>query len=261
MSVFTLLSLWLVPLAASQPAPDTAAAGAQPAASQPAPAASQPAPAASQPAAPATPENKDHVAAVKQSLQSSMAALRQYQWIETTIVSMKGEEKSRTQNNCAYGPDGKVQKTPLAPAAEEEKKKGLRGKAVEKKKGEISDAVKEAMALIKQYVPPDPARIQAAKVGGRVMVSTPDPAGQIHVVIKDYLKAGDSITMDVNAASDRIAGVTVATFTEKKDPVGLKLTYGALEDGTLYPAKTQLDIPSQNLMLGTENASYKKIGT
>jgi hypothetical protein len=51
---------------------------------------------------------KDHAAAVKESLQKSLAALRQYQWVETTTVSMKGEEKSRTQNNCYYGADGKV---------------------------------------------------------------------------------------------------------------------------------------------------------
>ena len=48
-----------------------------------------------------------------------MAALRQYQWLETTVVSLKGEEKSRTQNNCVYRADGKVQKTPVvAPAPE-----------------------------------------------------------------------------------------------------------------------------------------------
>jgi hypothetical protein len=247
MSVFALLSLGLVPLAASQPTPDTAAAGAQPAAVQPPP--------------PAAPEKKDHVTAVKQSLQSGMAAMRQYQWIETTIVSMKGEEKSRTQNNCVYGPDGKLQKTPLAPPAEVEKKGGLRGKVAEKKKGEISDATKEAMALMKQYVPPDPARIEAAKVAGRVLVSVPDPAGLVHVVIKDYMKAGDSITLDVNAASDRLSGVTVATFTEKKEPVGLKIMFDAMADGTIHPAKTQLDIPSQNLTIATENSNYKKAGT
>lgn len=36
---------------------------------------------------------KDHVAAVKESLQKSMVTLRQYEWVETTAVSMKGEEK------------------------------------------------------------------------------------------------------------------------------------------------------------------------
>jgi hypothetical protein len=242
---FALLSLCLVQPAASQPPADSTAGIKEPAAPPPAESA---------------PAKKDHVTAIKESFQTSMAALRQYQWIETTIVSLKGEEKSRTQNNCSYGPDGKVLKTPLAPKAEEEKKGGLRGKAVEKKKGEISDATKEAIALVKQYVPPDPALIQAAKTAGRVMVSSPDPAGIVRVVIKDYKKAGDSFTLEVKGATDQIAGLAIATFTEKKDPVGLKVGFGTLPDGTIHAAKIQLEVPAQNLAVTIENSNYKKAG-
>lgn len=206
---------------------------------------------------------KDHAAAVKESLQNSMAALRQYEWVETTAVSLKGEEKSRTENSCYYGADGKLQKTPVAaPAADTGKKKrGVRGKVVENKKEEISDAVKEAVALVKQYVPPDPARIQAAKDAGRVTVTQPDPNGQVQLVIADYLKPGDSLTLDVNAASDQISGVTIATFTDSaKDAVGLQVTYGSFADGTVYPAKIQLDIAAQKLAVAIENSGYKKLG-
>jgi hypothetical protein len=44
----------------------------------------------------------ERAAAIKQSLQKSMQQLRQYQWTETTVVSLKGEEKARTQNSCSY---------------------------------------------------------------------------------------------------------------------------------------------------------------
>ena len=44
-------------------------------------------PAAAQaPPAPAAPA-KDHGTAIKENLQKSLAALRQYQWVETTVVS------------------------------------------------------------------------------------------------------------------------------------------------------------------------------
>ena len=61
----------------------------------------------------AQPAPEERVAAIKQSLQESMAALRQYEWVETTIVSLKGEEKSRAQKRCYYGADGKIQKIAL----------------------------------------------------------------------------------------------------------------------------------------------------
>jgi hypothetical protein len=219
-------------------------------------------PAAAQQPPDAAAAKKDHADAIKDSLQKSMAALRQYQWVETTAVSLKGEEKSRTQNSCAYLPDGKVLKTPLSAPAQEAGKqpRGVKGKVVENKKEEISDAAKEAVALVKQYVPPDPARIQAAKAAGRVSVTPPDAAGQVRIVIKDYLKPGDSLTLDLNAATDRIAGMTVATFTDKKDPVGLKVAWGALAEGWVYPAKIQLDVPAQKLGVAVENSDYKKIG-
>jgi hypothetical protein len=220
-------------------------------------------PAATSPPPDATAAKKDHAAAVKESLQKSMAALRQYKWVETTIVSMKGEEKSRTQVSCAYLPDGKISKTPLSPAPPPETGKqprGVKGKVVEGKKEEISEAAKEAVGLVKQYVPPDPAKIQAAKAAGKLTVTPPDASGQVRMAIKDYLKPGDSLTFDVNAATDRIAGMQVATFTDKKDPVGLKVGWGTLPDGTLYPAKTQLDITSQKMTVAIENSGYTKIG-
>jgi hypothetical protein len=208
----------------------------------------------------AAPEKKDHVAAVKESLQKSMAALRKYEWIETTVVSLKGEEKSRAQKNCYYDVAGKLQKIPLS-ATEEKKKGGLRGKAQKNKKEELSDATKEAVGLVKQYVPPDPARIQAAKEESRLSVTPPNSKGEVRLVIKDYLKPGDSLTLDVNAATDRIQGVTIATLTDKeKDAVGLKVAFGAFPDGTVYPEKIQLDVASQKLAIAIENSGYKKMG-
>src|SRR6476619_1347866 len=62
------------------------------------------------------------VAALKESLAKNQAALKQYSWVETTVISMKGEVKKQQQKQCAYGPDGKVQKTPIgeqAPKAKE----------------------------------------------------------------------------------------------------------------------------------------------
>ena len=48
----------------------------------------------------ATPAVQEHVATLKATLAASQAALRQYEWIETTIVLFKGEEKSRKQHRC-----------------------------------------------------------------------------------------------------------------------------------------------------------------
>ncbi len=214
---------------------------------------------AQQPAAPAA--GTDHVAAIKQSLQQSAAALRQYQWVETTTVSMKGEQKSQTQANCYWGADGVLQKTPVTAPPPEKKKRGLRGKAAENKKEEISDATTEATALVKQYVPPDPALIQAAKDTGRLTLTPPDPTGKVVVVIKDYRKPGDSLTIVLNVATSSLASLAVATYTDSaKDAVKLNVTFGTLADGTVYQPAIQLDVASQSLGIAIQNTGYKKLG-
>ena len=51
------------------------------------------------------------LAAVKQAAAENKQKIRQYQWIETTQLTLKGDAKPPTKNSCLYGPDGKVQKT------------------------------------------------------------------------------------------------------------------------------------------------------
>src|SRR5882672_2655756 len=50
-----------------------------------------------------TPSPQDRAAAIKQSLAQNQAALRQYTWIETTEISLKGEVKKQEQKQCSYG--------------------------------------------------------------------------------------------------------------------------------------------------------------
>ena len=205
----------------------------------------------------------DPVAAVKQSLQTSMAALRQYEWVETTVISVKGDEKARKQNSCRYGADGKVQKTPIGGADEGggKKPRGIKGRVAKKKKAEMTESMQEAVGLIKQYVPPDPERIEAAKQAGKLSVTPPNDKGMVHVVIKDYLKEGDSVSIDLNAAQGLLSGMGISTYTNKeKNAVDLKVSMGTLTDGTIYPAKTQLDVAAENLSVVTENSGYQKIG-
>lgn len=226
------------------------------------PLAAQQAPAAAPAPAPAT--GADHVAAVKQSLQQSAAAIRQYEWVESTAVSVKGDVKSQKQAKCYYGADGKLQKTPLAgePAGDARQPRGVRGRVAENKKEELSASMQEAVALVKQYVPPDPARIQAAKDAGRLSLTPPDAQGRVRLAITDYLKPGDKLTIDLNAAADRVSGLKVSTFTDSaKDAVGMTVAFGALSDGTVYASTVDLEVAAQQLAVKVENSGYRKLGS
>jgi hypothetical protein len=45
-------------------------------------------------------QQEDKVAAFKLSLEANAKLQKQYKWVETTVISVKGEEKSRVQKQC-----------------------------------------------------------------------------------------------------------------------------------------------------------------
>ena len=141
-------------------------------------------PAAGRPAAqsPATPDQV--VAALKQNLAESQKRLRQYEWIETTVISLKGEEKSRKQQRVYYGADGKLTKLPMGEPHLRQRPGGggrrggrVKEQVVENKKNEMQEYMEKAATLIHQYVPPSPERIQKAKDAGNVKL-LPQPEGK-----------------------------------------------------------------------------------
>ncbi len=118
-------------------------------------------------------ELQQKVAAAKQAAAQNAQALRAYTWVEKTEIVVKGEVKNTKIESCRYAPDGTVQKTPLtAPPPPPEKKRGLKGRVIEKKTEEMKAEMQAAVALVHQYVPPSPEKIQAAMGAGRGL---PDP--------------------------------------------------------------------------------------
>ena len=198
---------------------------------------------------------------LKATMQASQVVLKQYEWVETTVISLKGEEKSRKQERCYYGADGQLTKVLLTAPAPEEKKRGLRGKIAEKKKEELTDYMKQAVALVKTYVPPSPARIQAAKDAGKVSIEVLEPGKRARLNFSGYEKTGDNLGVEVDLTSNRPLGVKVATYLEDaKDKVTLDVRMGQLNDGTTYASDITLSAPAKNLTVAVQNSGYRKSG-
>jgi len=215
----------------------------------------------------AQPAPAERVAAIKQSFTESATALREFEWIETTILEFKGEEKSRTQKRCYYGADGKVQKLPIEGAAQPAAQSGGRGgrrggrvvqRVVENKKDEITEYMEKAAATIHTYLPPDPAAIQAAKDAGRVTM-TPLAEGRARVAFADFVKPSDALSVDLDLANNRIVAIAVTTYVEEPDEhVGLAVTFGTLTGGITYQQEVVLDAPAKNVKVTIQNSGHRK---
>jgi hypothetical protein len=213
------------------------------------------------------PAPAERVAALKQSLQQSQANLRKYEWIETTIISLKGEEKSRKQQRCFYGADGKLQKLPIAapeaPAADSGRgRRGgrLKERIVENKKDEIQEYMERAVGLVHQYVPPKPEAVDSAKQAGRIALS-PAPGGRASLQFKDFIKAGDMLGVEIDNATNALAGLFVNSYLdEPADVVALNVEFGALADGTNYASQVTLDAKAKNVRVVIQNSGYRPVG-
>jgi len=187
--------------------------------------------------------------------------LKQYEWIETTVVSLKGDEKSRKQNRCYYGADGGVTKVALTAPPPEKKKRGLRGKIAASKKEELTDYMKQAVALVKSYVPPTPVQIQAAKDAGKVSVDILQRGKRARLNFRDYYKPDDNLGVEVDLTNNRLLGLTVKTYLEDaKDAVSLDARFASLADGTTYPDAITLNAPAKKLKIAVDNSGYRKMG-
>ena len=214
----------------------------------------------------AGPTPHERVAALKQSMQESQTRIRQYEWTETTIMSLKGEEKGRTQKRCYYGADGKLQKVPIGappPAQKQPASGGRRGRVkaqiVENKKDDMKEYMERAAALVQQYVPPQPADIQRAKDAGKVTANPAGP-GLVRLEFPDYLKPGDRLSIDVDASANQLRGLTVASYLDQsKDAVVLAVQLGTLADGTSYTTQTTLDAAAKNIRVVIQNAGHRPV--
>lgn len=202
----------------------------------------------------------ERVAALKQSLAQSQQALRTYQWVETTTVSMKGEVKSQKQMSAYYGADGALQKLPISATPPPKKKGGLRGKIAESKQEELTQAMQQAVALVKTYVPPNPAMIQRAVDAGKMSVEILQPGKVVRLVFKDYELPGDSLGITMDLTTNQLKGISVASYlgTPSK-PATMNATMGSLADGTTYTASTQLSLPSEQLTVNVANSGYRRM--
>jgi hypothetical protein len=211
----------------------------------------------------------ERVAALKASLAASQTAIRKYEWIETTVLSLKGEEKSRKQLRCYYGADGKLQKLPVegaaaAPKPAPQASGGRRGgrvkeNIIENKKDDMQEYMGRAVALVHKYLPPTPALLQKAKDAGKVAV-TPADQGHVRLDFTDYLQPGDRLSAVVNGTSNTLVSVAIGTYLEKKDDVvSLDVQFGSLPDGTSYTSQTTLDAKAKNVRVVIQNTGHKPI--
>jgi len=198
------------------------------------------------------------LAEVKQAAALNTQMLHQYQWTETTQLTLKGDAKPPSQNLCQYGPDGQVQKTPIGAPPPPPSGGRMKQRIVEKKKAEMKDYMGDVKNLLALYVPPDPQKMQQAYAAGKMSLN---PAGgMLNLIFADYAVPGDKMTLTYDTAAKKIVSLNINTYMgDAKDAVTLQATMATLPNGPNYTQQSVLNATAKELVVTTTNSNYQKL--
>ncbi len=207
------------------------------------------------------PASQQQVSDLQQSMAKNKQALASYSWNEVVTISLKGEEKKQEHFQVRLGPDLKPQKTSLDPPPPPPSGGRLRQHVVEKKTDEYQDYANQMKALAQQYVPPDKDMLQQAYAQGNVTVSPAAGApNQVQIIVHNYLKPGDSMTLLFDTAQKELLGIQIASYmSDPKDAMNLTVQFSRLPDGTNHVSSLVINGVSKQLNVAIQNGNYQHV--
>jgi hypothetical protein len=200
----------------------------------------------------------DKLMAIKTAQDANKAKLAQYTWTETETIAIKGDVKD-TKTYQVSMVNGKPQKTETGnQAAQPSGRQGrVKEHVVDKKKAEYQEYGQSIGALAKQYTTPNGEALMQAKQAGNISI-VPGSA-TVNLVIKNYVKQGDSMTMTVSEQTHSPVSVQVNSYlNDPKDAVTINAQFAQLPDGTNHVASTLINGVSKQLTVNDVNSNYQK---
>jgi len=209
-------------------------------------------------------ELQERIAEAKEAAARNKQALAQYTWVEQVTISLKGEEKKQEHFQVRLGPDGKPLKQSLdPPAAPPEHEGRLKKHIIEKKTEEYKEYADQIKDLIQQYVPPERELLQQAYEKGNIMLGPqPGAPGQYRLVISNYIKPGDSMTLVIDRSQKELLSVSIATYLDDpKDAVNVTASFAGIPGGPNHVSGETINGVSKQLTIAIQNSNYERLGS
>jgi len=208
-----------------------------------------------------SPEVQQGVTEVRESSAKNKQALASYTWNELVTISLKGEEKKQEHFQVRLGPDLKPQKTSLDPPANPPSGGRLKQHVIAKKTEEYKDYAEQMKALAQQYVPPEGSLLQQAYAQGNVSLGpTGGDPNELQLVIHNYLKPQDSMTLVFDKTQKALLRIQIASYMDDpKDAMNLTVQFSRLPDGTNHVSNLLINGVSKQLNMAIQNSNYQHV--
>jgi hypothetical protein len=201
------------------------------------------------------------LADIEQSSAANKQALARYTWTEQQTISLKGEVKKTQQFQVRIGPDGQ-QKIELNPQAAPQPSGGRPKRHIVAKKTEEFEVYGQQIAALgEQYPQLDPQALDQAYQRGDISIQPNGAEDTVILIVKNYLKPGDSMTLIFNQQQNALLAVQVASYlTTPSDAVTIAVQFAKLPDGTNHVSSNRVNRVTKQLGVAIQNSSYQPIG-
>ena len=198
------------------------------------------------------------------TLMTTMAAngrqLKHYTFKQRTETYHKGELKITAIDEIHYSASGERVSIPLheEKAQSELRRRGpasrLIAKKVEQRQEEMKEYIERLMALTNRYLAPEPTKLQTAMSAAEL--TTGGGTNQMRIVMRDYIKSGDSMTMSFDPATKKPTKTEVSTMLDEA-PVSIVLAFDQIREGPSYPGKTVIRSSAKELEVRVFTYDYR----
>ena len=196
------------------------------------------------------------IAAIEAAVAKNKQMLGQYTWQQQETVSVHGDVKKTALYQVQLGPDGKPTKVDISQSqATHERKFGIKHRIAQ----DYIDYGKQIASLAGSYTAPQPGRIKELYAQGKVTLKSGGATGVDSIVISNYVKPGDTVTLTFNRAQKAVISLDVASYlSAPSDAVTIAVQFAKLPDGTNHASTITVNGQSKGLTVQDVNTNYTK---
>jgi hypothetical protein len=201
---------------------------------------------------------QERLADIKQAARANRETLAKYTWQEQQTIIMKNEERGQKLFQVQVGADGKLKKILLRDQLSSSKNRmggSLRERIFKAEIEEAFNYTQVIAALAQSYMQPETVKLQLADVTlGSVGVP-----GEIQLIITNYIKPDDSVSLIFDRALKTIQSLLVSSYLDKRsDAVLITAQFSTVPDGINHVSQMTVDDAREHLTLQVANSNYKK---
>lgn len=209
------------------------------------------------------PRLEARLAEVQRSTGANEKALAYYTWQEQQTISINGEVRKQTLFQVQVGPDARPLRAEIETGSEssgEAHRHGLIRRIVETKPEGYEDYAKQIIALAQAYAHPNPERLWQLFQRGGITLGSAGFQGEFQLVVQNYLKPGDSVTLLFNSEEKALISVQVSSYvSDPREPVTISAQFVRLPGGPNHVSSLVMNGASKQIIVTVKSSDYQKM--